>query len=152
MIIVMGKYLLVLVAYDTYKGQPGQVQGHFEKFNREFGQVCEAFLEVTKLEFQLGRKITPVRQYSPSDKNQIDLEQFLERHQLEDLQGILLKEGVTLKILLKMTEEDMKELGIKKVGRKKQLLEAIREEHGQLPKQPFESQPAILADSIDSRC
>ena len=104
----MGKYLLVLVAYDTYKGQPGQVQGHFEKFNREFGQVCEAFLEVTKLEFQLGRKITPVRQYSPSDKNQIDLEQFLERHQLEDLQGILLKEGVTLKILLKMTEEDMK--------------------------------------------
>ena len=132
------------VAYSILNEKPDQVKIYFELFNEEFREVCEAFKKVTKQEFKPGQKIIPVRQYSLSDEEKIDLQQFLERHQLQDLLQILLEEGVTLTILLDMTDDNMKEVGIKKYGRKKQLLEAIRmEDHGRLPDQPFEEHTPV---------
>ena len=113
--------------------------------------------------------IISVRQFSLSDKEQLELQQFLERHQLQELLHILLEEGVTLADLLEMTEENMKEVGIKKYGQREKLAEAIREEQGesdalpeQLPEQHVEVkvvrleqspvEPAAVTDDISSRC
>ena len=63
--------------------------------------------------------VTPVRRESMSaglmlsDLDRTNLQQFLERHDLQVLLSVFLKEGVALHDLLAMTEQDMKELGIK---------------------------------------
>ena len=44
---VMGKYLQMLVAYSISKEDPDQVADHFEQFNKDFDQMCQAFREVT---------------------------------------------------------------------------------------------------------
>ena len=98
------------------------------------------------------------------------MQQFLERNQLQELLQILLEEGVTLADLLEMTEENMKEVGMKKYGQREKLLVAIREERGEsnvlpeeLPEHHVEVkvvrleqspvQPtAAVTDDISSRC
>ena len=124
-IIVMGKYLQMQVAYSIYKEDLERVTDHFERFNREFEQVCEVFKEVTQQDFRPGQEvkkstkplaqvkpiprepILTVRQYSLSDQEQLELKQFLESYQLdEQLLQILLEEGAALADLFQMTEED----------------------------------------------
>ena len=51
---VMGKYLQMLVAYSIFKEDPDQVATHFEQFNRDFDQMCQAFKEVTNQTFKAG--------------------------------------------------------------------------------------------------
>ena len=182
----------MLVAYSIFKEEADRVKDYFERFNREFYEVCEAFKEVTKKDFKPGQEVelrkplaqvkpTPreaksempiisVRQFSLSDKEQLELQQFLERNQLQELLQILLEEGVTLADLLEMTEENMKEVGMKKYGQREKLLVAIREERGdsnvlpeELPEHHVEVkvvrleqspvQPtAAVTDDISSRC
>ena len=141
----------MLVAYSIFKEDLDRVTDHFERFNREFDQVCEVFKEVTQQDFKPGhqdvkstkplaqvkpiprepKQILTARQCSLSEEEQLELKQFLESYQLdEDLLQILLEEGAALADVFEMTEERMKEVGIKKFGQREKLLEAIREEQG----------------------
>ena len=122
---VMSKYLQMLVAYSIFKEDPDQVADHFERFNRDFDQMCQAFKEVTNQTFKAGQVIkmpvAPVKpiqreakpEFGLSDKERVKLQQFLERHSLQELLSFFLKEGVALHDVLEMTDQDMKELGIK---------------------------------------
>ena len=56
---VMSKYLQMLVAYSIFKEDPDQVADHFQRFNRDFDQTCQAFIEVTHPTFNSmqGRRL-----------------------------------------------------------------------------------------------
>ena len=134
-IAVMGKYLQMLVAYSIFKKDPDQVADHFEQFNRNFYQVCEAFKEVTKQEFKAGQEVKvqkPVASINPvqreskelglSDNERIKLQQFLGRHNLQqELLQIFLKKVVSVADVFEMTKDEMNELGIKDFKLRKRL-------------------------------
>ena len=136
---VTSKYLQMLVAYSIFKEDPDQVADHFEQFNRNFDQMCQAFKEVTNQTFQAGQEVEALKPVAPvkpiqreskpelglSDNGRIKLQQFLERHGLQELLPIFMKEGVALHDILEMTDQDMKELGIKAYTLRKRLQRVI---------------------------
>ena len=125
---VTSKYLQMLVAYSIFKEDPDQVADHFEQFNRNFDQMCQAFKEVTNQTFQAGQEVEALKPVAPvkpiqreskpdlglSDNERVKLQQFLERHGLQELLSLFLKEGVALDDVLEMTDKEMKDLGVKK--------------------------------------
>ena len=127
---VMSKYLQMLVAYSIFKEDPDQVADHFERFNRDFEQMCKAFKEVTNQTFKAGQDVGALKPVAPvkpiqreskpelgfSDNERVKLQQFLERHNLQELLSLFLKEGVALDDVLEMTDKDMKDLGVKTYG------------------------------------
>ena len=127
-VIVMGKYLQMLSAYSIFKEKPDEVTNHFEQFNRDFDQMCQAFKEVTNQTFQAGQEVEALKPVAPvkpiqreskpelglSDNERVKLQQFLERHGLQELLSLFLKEGVALDDVLEMTDKEMKDLGVKK--------------------------------------
>ena len=145
---VMAKYLQMLVAYSIHKEEPDRVTEHFERFNKDFEQVCLVFKEVTHQEYKPGQEVKAVKPLAPvkpiprepkphqpqqqtlSGQEQSDMVQFLGRHQLQDLHQIFMREGVTLMDVLEMTEDDMKDVGIAKYALRKRLVKAVREERG----------------------
>ena len=56
-----------------------------------------------------------------SDSEMAELQQFLERHDLSELLTLFLKEGVALADVFELTDEEMKELGIRTFAHRKQL-------------------------------
>ena len=155
----MAKFLQMQAAYSIYKEEPDRVAEHFERFNKEFEQVCEAFKEVTNQAYKPGQEVKITKPLAPvkpiprepkpqhkqlqqqqlqhqkyqqalTDEEQGDLKQFAGRHQLQELLQIFMREGITLEDVLEMTEDNMKEVGIIKYGLRKRLLEAVREEQG----------------------
>ena len=125
---VTSKYLQMLVAYSIFKEDPDQVADHFEQFNRNFDQMCQAFKEVTNQTFQAGQEVEALKPVAPvkpiqreskpdlglSDNERVKLQQFLERHGLQELLSLFLKEGVALDDVMEMTDTEMKDLGVKK--------------------------------------
>ena len=125
---VMSKYLQMLVAYSIFKEDPDQVADHFEQFNRNFDQMCQAFKEVTNQTFKAGQEVEALKPVAPvkpiqreskpdlglSDNERVKLQQFLERHGLQELLSLFLKEGVALDDVMEMTDTEMKDLGVKK--------------------------------------
>ena len=125
---VTSKYLQMLVAYSIFKEDPDQVADHFERFNRDFDQMCRAFKEVTNQTFQAGQEVEALKPVAPvkpvqreskpelglSDNERVKLQQFLERHGLQELLSLFLKEGVALDDVMEMTDKEMKDLGVKK--------------------------------------
>ena len=109
---------------------------HFEQFNKDFYKVCDVFKRVTNQEFKAGQDVEALKSLAPvkpnqreskpelglSDKERVKLQQFLERHRLQELLTFFLKEGVTLHDILEMTDQEMKELGIKGYTLKKRLV------------------------------
>ena len=138
---VMGKYLQMLVAYSISKEDPDQVADHFEQFNKDFDQLCQAFKEVTNQTFQAGQEVQmpmaplkpilrePKAELGLSDEERVKLQQFLERHNLQELLAIFLKEGGALEDVFDMTDKEMKDLGIQAYGPRKRLLKVIEGVH-----------------------
>ena len=127
---VTSKYLQMLVAYSIFKEDPDQVADHFERFNRDFDQMCQAFKEVTNQPFKAGQEVEALKPVAPvkpvqreskpdlglSDNERVKLQQFLERHGLQELLSLFLKEGVALDDVLEMTDKDLKDLGVNTYG------------------------------------
>ena len=141
-LVVMGKYLQMLVAYKIFKEEPDQVANLFHQFNKDFDQMCKAFKEVTNQMFQAGQKLEMLKPVAPvkpiqreskpefglPDNERAKLQQFLEKYGLQELLTIFLKEGVALHDILEMTDQDMKELGIKAYTLRKRLLRVIEDQ------------------------
>ena len=53
-IIVLGKYLLMIVAYHIHKGDLDAVEEDYDKFNKDFYQLIQDFSKVTGEEFRSG--------------------------------------------------------------------------------------------------
>merc|ERR1712079_761003 len=93
--------------------------------------------------FQAGRKVEALRPVAPvkpiqreakpelglSDNERVKLQQFLERHQLQELLPIFLKEGVALHDVLEMTDREMKNLGVSAYSLRKRLARVIEDHH-----------------------
>ena len=140
---VMGKYLQMVVAYSIFENEPDQVVHHFEQFNSDFYEACAAFKEVTHQMFKAGQKVEMLKPIVPvipvkrqptlelglSNEEAVRVEQFLERHGLQELLQIFLKKGVAVDDILEMTKEEMEELGIKAYGLRKRLLRVIQSQH-----------------------
>merc|ERR1719249_529064 len=100
----------MLSAYSIFREEPDQVTDHFEQFNRDFDLMCKAFKEVTSQTFQAGQEVEMLKPVAPvkpiqresgpelglPDSERVKLQQFLERHGLQELLPIFLKEGVAL--------------------------------------------------------
>ena len=133
---VKAKYLQMLSAYSIFKEDPAQVTEHFQQFNSDYEQMCAAFKEVTHQLFKAGQEVEVLKPVAPdrpiqretkpvlrlSDKDRVELEQFLDRHNLREVLTIFLKEGVTLADVLEMTDDEMKGLGIQTFTQRKRLL------------------------------
>ena len=145
---VKAKYLQMMVAYSIYKEEPDRVTEHFERFNKDFEQLRQVFKEVTHQEYKPGQEVkmpkplAPVKpipreskpplpqQQTLSMQERADMEQFLGRHQLQELLQIFMREVITLTDVLEMTEENMKEVGVIKYALRKRLVGAVRDERG----------------------
>ena len=177
MVTVMAKFLQMEVAYSIHKEEPDRVTEHFERFNKDFEQVREVFKEVTHQVYKPGQEVKITKPLAPvkpiprepkpqqqqqqqtlSDREQVDLEQFAGRHQLQELLQIFMREGITLADLMEMTEENMKGVGIKKYALRMRLLGAVREERGESGRtssvvpveQPEEEAPARVVRADQS--
>ena len=53
-IVVLGKYLMMMVAYHIHKGDLDAVEEDYDKFNKEFYQLIQDFSQVTGEEFKSG--------------------------------------------------------------------------------------------------
>ena len=140
-VMVRGKYLQMLVAYSIFKEDIDQVTDHFEQFNRDFHEMCQAFKEVTNQTFEAGQEVKLLKPVAPvkpiqrqskpelglSNLERTELQQFLERHDLQELLPIFLKEGVALDDVLEMTDKEMKDVGIRAYKHRKRLLRVIEE-------------------------
>ena len=139
-VVVMGKYLQMLVAYSIHKEDPDQVTEHCEQFNSNYYQMCDAFEQVTQQVFKANQEIdltkkpvAPVRpiqreskpEFRLSDSQMTELQQYLERHNLSELLTLFFKEGVALADVFELTDEEMKELGIKTFAQRKRLLRFV---------------------------
>ena len=127
-LVVMGKYLQMLVAHSIFKEEPDRVTEHFEQFNKDFYEVCDVFKKVTNQVFKAGQVVEALKPVAPvkpiqreskpelglSDNERVKLQQFLERHGLQELLSLFLKEGVALDDVMEMTDTEMKDLGVKK--------------------------------------
>ena len=144
---VMSKYLQMMSAYSIYKEEPDEVAKHFEHFNEDYEEICKVFEEVTNLEFKAGQEVSLLKPVAPvkpvpresksdcglSDLERTKLQKFLETHGLQELLNLFLKEGVGLDDVLQMTDEEMKELGIKSYKLRKSLLRATTGSGGPAP-------------------
>ena len=168
---VMGKYLQMLVAYSIFKEDPDQVADHFEQFNRNFDQMCQAFKEVTNQTFKAGQEVEALKPVAPvkpiqreskpelglSDDERVKLQQFLERYGLQELLSIFMKEGVALHDILEMTDQDMKELGIKAYTLRKRLLRVVENQRANVSEEQVQSevlrasQGASVGSSTDTQ-
>jgi hypothetical protein len=138
-IIVLGKYLQMMVAYSIFKEDPARVTTLFEQFNEKYTKLCEVFQEVTHEGFKPGQQVVAKKPVAPvkptqrampelgvSSKDREQLQSFLERNSLLELQDVFLKKGVTLEDVLQMDDKEMEAIGIKAYKIRKQLHGAIR--------------------------
>ena len=144
-LVVMGKYLQMLVAHSIFKEEPDRVTEHFEQFNKDFYEVCDVFKKVTNQVFRAGQVVEALKPVAPvkpiqreskpelgltlSNNERAKLQQFLEKHNLQELLTIFMKEGVALRDILEMTDTDMKDLGIQTYTLRKRLLRVVQDIH-----------------------
>merc|ERR1719341_651404 len=72
---VMAKYLQMMAVYSIYKEEPDRVTEHFQRFNKDFGQLCEAFKEVTHQAYKPGHEVKTTKPLAPKPKQQQQQEQ-----------------------------------------------------------------------------
>ena len=126
-LLVLGKYLQMLVAYRIHKQELEKVAILFQEFNGQYQMIQEVFQEVTGTTFKPGEELdmnqVQVARVKPSprekkeplkidQKDRDDLCSFLRQHGLLELQDTLVKENVTLADIQDMNMEEMRNLGI----------------------------------------
>ena len=137
-IVVLGKYLQMMVAYNIFKEDSVEVSAQFEQFNMHYENLAAVFEDVTNDVYKPGvqiscekpvAKVLPVPRDSKIARNVVNPEfnAFLEKYNLTDLEEMLEENGVTLDDVLEMDREEIKLLGIKAYRQRKLLFEAIQD-------------------------
>ena len=125
-VIVLGKYLQMSVAWAIFRGENEKIAAQFEQFNSQFTKLNKVFEEVTTETFKPREEVlmqhfaavTPVKQEDMpsmrvSDSERSELNRFLERAGFGELQKMFLNRGVTLQDLCSMEEEETENVGVK---------------------------------------
>ena len=142
-VVVLGKYLQMSVAWAIFRGENEKIAAHFEQFNAQFTKLNEVFEEVTTEAFKPGEEVlmqqvaavTPVKRddmpsMRVSDSERFELNRFLERAGLAGLQKMFLNRGVTLQDLRTMDDEEMEKVGVKLYKDRKCLRNTIAQQRG----------------------
>ena len=70
MVTVMAKYLQMMSVYSIHKEEPDRVTEHFQRFNKDFGQLCESFKEVTHQDYKPGHEVKMTKPLAPKPQRQ----------------------------------------------------------------------------------
>ena len=85
-IVVLGKYLMMMVAYHIHKGDLDAVEEDYDKFNTDFYQLIQDFSQVTGEEFrsgfgdEQGNFLKGINNYSGAVQNSIGLKGWKNGH------------------------------------------------------------------------
>ena len=136
-VLVLGKYLQMMVAFHIFKGDLEKVILQFKHFNTLHSGICEVFLTVTNDPFHPGAirkqraEAQPMQRQNlqalrVSDEASLELGQFLRSNKLTELGELFTRSGMTLEDVLTMNDQEMTELGRGKYRLRKIPLTAIR--------------------------
>ena len=139
-VLVLGKYLQMMVAFHIFKGDLEKVILQFKHFNTLHSGICEVFLAVTNDPFHPGALRKQKAEARPmlrenllalkvSDAASLELGQFLRSNKLTELGELFTRSGMTLEDVLTLNDQEMTDLGIGKYRLRKILLTAIRNPH-----------------------
>ena len=131
-IVVLGKYLQMMVAYHIHKEDPDRVTKEFEFFNSNYEQLVFDFTDLTGLEFIPGNIPNPnvmktKLKESLAKPVKLDLVTFLENLNLGELRGIFEMEDLTMEELLELSNDDLKDIGIRLIKHRKAILKGFEE-------------------------
>ena len=136
-VVVLGKYLQMMVAFHIFKEDLEKVILQFKQFNTLHTGMCEVFLAVTNDSFHPGalRKQKAKAHRMPREnlpalrvsvEASLELGQFLRSNKLTELGELLTRAGMTLEDVLTLDDQEMTDLGIGTYRLRKILLTAIR--------------------------
>jgi len=139
-VVVMGKYLQIMVAYNIHKEESAQVTALFEQFNVNYQSLETIFVEITGIKYNPGIKneiqkpiarVFPLSKGVKEDTSQAltmnDLHDFLAKHDLIRLEEFFNKKDITFDDVLEMDMEEMELVGIKPYKNRKFLWKAIQD-------------------------
>ena len=127
-IILMGKYLQMMVAFHIHKKDPDSVAQDFTLFNTNFEKLLVTFKCVTGEDFIPGDIPNVDLNSDKDDKSEQiggvsqEIELFLEKIGLICLRDIFEQEELTIEDLLKMNKTDLKDIGINQLKQRKTIL------------------------------
>ena len=142
-IVVLGKYLQMMVAYHIHKEDPDRVTKEFEFFNSNYEQLVFDFTDLTGLEFIPGNIPNPnvmktkLKESLPKPvKLDPKIVTFLENLKLGELKKIFEKEELTMEELLEFSGDDLKEIGIRLIKHRKAILKGFEafSQSGSIPR------------------
>ena len=129
-IIVLGKNLQMMVAYSIYNSDFDRVTKLFEQFNEQFSNYMSVFQRVTSQEFIAGRGLEGISDEAQLEEPRAELHDFLSKTGLLHLKSMFEEEGILLNDILKMDNDEMKEIGLANYKDRKALKDAIKERTG----------------------
>ena len=159
-IIVLAKYLQIMVAYHIHIEDTESVQQDFEKFNSSFQQITKNYQRVTGEEFipgdipqisEIKRQLRDARNIPDEVKENMtttlnsipfDVEKFLSDAGLTEFEESFKNEELSLNNILKLTDENLKDIGISKLRQRIQILESIEN---------FKAKPDLGAHQQDEK-
>ena len=141
-VVVLGKYLQMMVAYYIFKEEPDRVTSQFEHFNEQYAKLVRVFEKVTGRAYKPGQKsvatVKPIprpanHKAAPALPPNLELNDFLEKNGISGLRELFAQQGITLEDVLEMDKSEVEDLGIPLYRDRKLLLRAIqnhKEENG----------------------
>ena len=142
-IVVIGKYLQMMVAYHVHNEELDGVTDEFNHFNQNYEKLVTCYTDVTGLEFEAGNmpnpnslksKIGPMETKLKS-KNEspettaIEIDSkvmsFLRDLNLTELIGIFQREQLTMEDILDMNNHELQLIGVEKHKQRKAILQVI---------------------------
>merc|ERR1719427_2394233 len=142
-IIVLAKYLQIMVAYHIHIEDTESVQQDFEKFDSSFQQITKNYQRVTGEEFipgdipqisEIKRQLRDARNIPDEVKENMtttlytipsDVEKFLNDAGLTEFEETFTNEELSLDNILELNHDNLKEIGITKLGQRIRILKGI---------------------------
>ena len=144
-IIVLGKYLQMMVAYHVYNEELDGVTDEFNHFNQNYDKLVSHFTFVTGMAFEAGNipnpnilksKLRPMATQlqlkdeclgATSIEIDPDVSCFLRDLKLTELSGIFKREQLTMKDIVEMNNNDLLLIGVEKHKQRKAILKACED-------------------------
>lgn len=142
-LLVRSMYLQIVTAYYVFQEDPDRVGREFESFNEDFNELCNVFESETGIKFEpeqipsealldkcrKAKKALPdimqVESQIASSADENSITEFLNKIELTNLIDIFVEEDVTIDVLLTFDEEDLKNIGVRKYGQRRKILNSI---------------------------
>ena len=103
-VVVLGEFLFMMIAFYMFEDKPGRVTTLFEEFQEYFESYSSIFKEVTNKSYKPGNNMKQILKD--------ELREFLTNHDLKALELLFEAKQVTLENVLKMDKNEMQKYGV----------------------------------------